>query len=59
MYLHPITGMSNIVSRPNNVRQTLNSLNRLAVYLTLAPSLDNTYSMRIQKHGLEHHVANG
>jgi len=39
MYLAPITGMSNIDSRPTNVRQSLKGLNRAAVSDTVTPSL--------------------
>ena len=54
-----ITGVSNIVTRPTNVHQPFKSLNSLAVSHTVAPSRDNTYRIRFQKHGPEHLIANG
>jgi len=39
MYLAPITGMSNIDSRPTNVRPPLKDLNRVVVSNTVTPSL--------------------
>jgi len=39
MYLAPITGMSNIDSRPTNVSQPLKGLKKVAVSDTVTPSL--------------------
>ena len=51
--------MSNIASRLTNVRKPLKRLNRLEVARTVAPSRYNTCSIRLQKYGKEHLVANG
>jgi hypothetical protein len=59
MYLRPIVGTSNIISRPTNVRQRLKSLNRFKVTHTVAPSQDNTCIIGLKKHGPEHLVAYG
>jgi len=58
MNFFPITGMSNIVMPPTNMRQSLKSLNRLAIPHTVAPSWDNTYRIRFLSHSQEHLFAN-
>ena len=55
----PITGMNNVVTRPTYVRRPLNSLNRLTIPHTLAPSRDNTYRIWFQKNGTEHLLLKG
>ena len=55
----PITGMSNIITRPTHLSRPLKSMNRLTKPRTVALFRDNTHSIWFQKHGPEHLVANG
>jgi len=59
MYIPPITGMNNIVSRPTNIRPPLKGFNSLAVSYSVPSSRDNTYSIRFQEHRPENLIANG
>jgi len=59
MYLPSITGMSDIVSRPTNLRWQLKGFNRLTVSHSVNPARDNSYSIWLQKYLPENLVANG
>jgi hypothetical protein len=59
MNLTSITGMSNIVPCPTNIRQPLKGFARLANTHSVPCSRDNTYSVWFQKHCPEHLIANG
>jgi hypothetical protein len=59
MDLPSITGMSNIVPSPNNIHQSLKSLNSLSISHSELRFRYNNYSVWFKEHCLEQLVANG